>query len=80
MRCPLRYSVGIQYAAVSSDGSHVVPECVRLLTVENASVDQAPLNSCEWAAPGMPGNTAGSSLAVCDGMHEAAKIALAAYA
>jgi len=50
-----------------------VPDSRRLAEVEKASVDHAPANWCSCAAPLWPGNTIGSSGAMCDVGHTVKK-------
>src|SRR3954463_7002794 len=54
-------SVGIQYPVLSPGVMHAVPPACRLASVVAALVVVLPMNVCECEAPGMFGNTIGSS-------------------
>src|SRR5205823_1552146 len=56
--------VGIQYAALSAAGLHVVPALRRLSSVEYAFVDALPKNVCACDRPARRGSAIGSSEAV----------------
>src|SRR3954452_15017727 len=53
--------VGIQYPVLSPGVMHAVPPDCRLARVVAAFVVVLPMNVCECEAPGMVGNTIGSS-------------------
>ncbi len=60
------YSIGIQYAAASSRRWHVVAPERSVPKFENAFVVRLPTKVCRCDAPGLPGNTIGSSGAWCE--------------
>src|SRR2546423_753742 len=59
---PLRIRVGNQYPALSAVSWQVVLPVTMVAAVEFASVAVLPTKVWLWEAPGLPGNTIGSSL------------------